>query len=212
MPPSTHACVTDEAGRAVGGRHVGDERHRAATDPLGRCVDRVRAASADRDVHALRPRAPPRSRSRALATPPRPPPACPRYRDPRSLLESLSCGQWMGPLVSRNDATCRPVRNAMISAQIATAVSSGVRAPTSSPIGDMTRAISASSRAVLAQAHQRAPRACGANPSRRCSRRRSSPPPRSRARRTCGRASGRTPHRAVRARRRSWRGSGRASR
>ena len=40
----------------------------------------------------------------------------------------------------------------MISAQIATAVSSGVRAPTSSPIGDITRAISASSRPVLAQA------------------------------------------------------------
>ena len=39
----------------------------------------------------------------------------------------------------------------MISAQIAIAVSSGVRAPTSSPIGDCTRSISASLEAGLAQ-------------------------------------------------------------
>ena len=39
----------------------------------------------------------------------------------------------------------------MISAQIDTAVSSGVRAPMSRPIGDMTRAISSSLDARLAQ-------------------------------------------------------------
>ena len=50
----------------------------------------------------------------------------------------------MGPAVSRSDWARRPVRIAMISAQIEIAVSSGVRAPTSRPIGDWIRAISSS--------------------------------------------------------------------
>ena len=45
--------------------------------------------------------------------------------------------EWMAPVPSRSDGTRRPVRRAMISAQIDTAVSSGVRAPMSRPIGDM---------------------------------------------------------------------------
>ena len=39
----------------------------------------------------------------------------------------------------RSDGVARPVRRAMISAQIEIAVSSGVRAPMSSPIGDISR-------------------------------------------------------------------------
>ncbi len=46
---------------------------------------------------------------------------------------------WIGPSPSRSDGVTRPVRRAMISAQIDTAVSSGVRAPMSMPIGDMSR-------------------------------------------------------------------------
>ena len=45
----------------------------------------------------------------------------------------------MAPVLSRSDGTRRPVRWAMISAQIDTAVSSGVRAPMSSPIGEWSR-------------------------------------------------------------------------
>src|SRR5207248_8016224 len=54
---------------------------------------------------------------------------------------------WIGPAVSRNGATplTRPVRNAMISAQMAMAVSSGVRAPRSRPIGARMRASPSSS-------------------------------------------------------------------
>ena len=48
--------------------------------------------------------------------------------------------------------TPRPVRRAMISAQIETAVSSGVRAPRSRPIGDISRCESAVGHARLAQA------------------------------------------------------------
>src|SRR5581483_1021605 len=51
-----------------------------------------------------------------------------------------------GPSVSRREGAWRPVRLAMISAQIDTAVSSGVRAPRSSPMGDIIRAKPASSR------------------------------------------------------------------
>ena len=63
-----------------------------------------------------------------------------RFRAPRP----CSSSSVNGTRRIADDATCRPVRKAMISAQIATAVSSGVRAPTSSPMGDITRAISAS--------------------------------------------------------------------
>ena len=48
----------------------------------------------------------------------------------------------MAPWLSRNDGTRRPVRWAMISAQIDTAVSSGVRAPMSRPIGEWSRSSS----------------------------------------------------------------------
>ena len=66
----------------------------------------------------------------------------------------------------------RPVRRAMISAQIEIAVSSGVRAPMSSPIGAMTRARPASVDAPRPQPLDAlGVRACGC-PWRRCSRRR----------------------------------------
>src|SRR5687767_3439445 len=53
---------------------------------------------------------------------------------------------WMGPSVSRSEGNARPVRLAMISAQMDTAVSSGVRPPRSSPMGDMRRTNPSSSR------------------------------------------------------------------
>ena len=68
--------------------------------------------------------------------------------------------RWMGPALSRSEGAVRPVRRAMISAQMATAVSSGVRAPMSRPIGPMTRSSSASS----TPASQQAGRAIGVGP------------------------------------------------
>lgn len=44
---------------------------------------------------------------------------------------------WIGPVSSRSERTSALARRAMISAQIATAVSSGVRAPIARPIGAM---------------------------------------------------------------------------
>ena len=48
--------------------------------------------------------------------------------------------EWMGPEVARSGWPSWPVRRAMISAQIATAVSSGVRPPRSRPMGARRRA------------------------------------------------------------------------
>ena len=45
--------------------------------------------------------------------------------------------RWIGPAPSRSDGVGTPARSPMISAQIDTAVSSGVRAPMSMPIGAM---------------------------------------------------------------------------
>ena len=59
-----------------------------------------------------------------------------RRRTPGGARPIVAAHPWIGPSVARNDRTSvRPVRAAMISAQIATAVSSGVRAPRSRPIG-----------------------------------------------------------------------------
>ena len=67
----------------------------------------------------------------------------------------------MAPVPSRSDGTRRPVRWAMISAQIDTAVSSGVRAPMSRPIGEWSRSSwSAPVDAGLGQALPSACRAC----------------------------------------------------
>ena len=52
---------------------------------------------------------------------------------------------WMGPAPSWSEGALRPVRRAMISAQIEMAVSSGERAPMSRPIGAMIRARSTGS-------------------------------------------------------------------
>ena len=55
--------------------------------------------------------------------------------------------------MSRSEPARRPVRVAITSAQIEIAVSSGVRAPMSRPIGDITRPISVVGEPGLAQAH-----------------------------------------------------------
>ena len=60
-----------------------------------------------------------------------------KFGDP----SALSAQPWIGPSASRSDGVARPVRRAMISAQIEIAVSSGVRAPRSRPIGDINRSI-----------------------------------------------------------------------
>ena len=79
------------------------------------------------------PRSPPGGRHAARRRwPPGPRPAS------RRLIQA-----WIGPSPSRRTGRGCPVRRAMISAQIEIAVSSGVRAPMSSPIGDISRSRSA---------------------------------------------------------------------
>ena len=87
-----------------------------------------------------------------------------------------------------SDGAARPVRRAMISAQIETAVSSGVRAPMSRPMGAMIALeLLRVGDAHLGQALHAAWRGSCGCPSRRCSRRGCAARPRWRARRTWGR-------------------------
>ena len=68
----------------------------------------------------------------------------------------------MSPVESRRLGTVRPVRLAMISAQMLTAVSSGVLAPMSRPIGDIKRSRSAAAATPTACRRSIRPRVRGA--------------------------------------------------
>ena len=160
------------AAAPVLGRHVGDERHRAG-DRRRRRFDPLLRPAADRDVDALGRQ---RRRGRAAETLRRGRHRRPPARDPQ-------VHQWASSQMDRarrcraSDAGRRPVRTAMISAQIEIAVSSGVRAPMSSPIGAMDpRQVRRRRRRPRAAARP-AWRACAASPSRRGSRRRWSSAP-----------------------------------
>ena len=124
------------------------------TAPLGqRRAPAGRWRPAPRRWRRARRRSPPRSPTRRPCGPrygasslwPSPPEAVKRDPPPAaSTMAAVVTAQglrWIGPSVSRSGrASARPVRWAMISAQIDTAVSSGVRAPRSSPIGARMRA------------------------------------------------------------------------
>ena len=208
MPPSAARASRTKPVAPSTVDDVGDDRHRAATDPRGRGVDRLAIGGRRSRPAHLRRRAP-----RATANPRPFDAAATAARFPQ-IPRSTTCLLASSVNRTRSVAQRRDLpagAQAMISAQIAIGrllrrAGADVEPdrrhhPRDLGVGEPARA-----------AARRGPRACAANPSRRGSRRRSAPRPRSRARRTCGRASGRTPRRAVRARRRPWRGSGRASR
>ena len=105
---------------------------------------------------------------------------------------SAAVCSWMRPSVAERRSPVPPHRPAMISAAMLTAVSSGVRAPRSRPIGLESRASSSSVSAGLAQPRPGGPRGCAASPSRRRRRpRAAAAPARAPARRTSGRGSAR---------------------
>ena len=214
-PPSASRASRTNCARTGFGGHVGDERDRPG--PMSAAAASIRSRTGCRSRRCTPSSASAarggetRARCDAAATAAR----LPRCRDPcqRSFCAVARVRVDRPGAVSVSD-TAPGGRCAapMISAQIDTAVSSGVRAPMSRPIGAWIRARLVVGDAGLAEALRplgvRRPRAHGA----RGTRRRSRASRRWRARRTWCRGSARTPRRAVRARRRPSRGSGWATR
>src|SRR5438067_841535 len=89
-----------------------------------------------------------RGRQRFNGPPGAPTPGSSRAWGPRPHARPFGPGLgvclWMAPSLSRRLGAWRPVRRAMISPHMETAVSSGVRAPMSRPMGAITRASSSS--------------------------------------------------------------------